>query len=105
MADFYDIRSRFETDGVFWDAQDPKRTFSGHLSSAAHIELTVSAEVAGPERMVPNPAADTPAPEHLLGLTTTMGRCTLIGLHELPADRYFSGATTQVVLSRRLRVH
>jgi ApeA N-terminal domain 1 len=94
MRDFYGVRSRFETDGVFWDAEDPKRTFSAHLSSNAHIELTVSAETAGP---------DGRATEYVLG-TTTIGPCTLIGLHKLLSNRYFSGATGQVVLSRRFRV-
>jgi hypothetical protein len=104
MAEFHDTRSRFETDGVFWDAQEPERTFSAHLSSGAHIELCVSAEVAGPERMFPNQALDPPAPRHVLGLTTAMGACTLIGLHELPTARSFWGSTCQVVLSRRYRV-
>src|SRR5947207_217243 len=104
MVDFHHIHSRFEADGIFWEAKDPTSTFTAHLSSSVHIELTISAEIAGPERMFWNPAFDTSPPDHCLGLTTTMGPCTLIGLHELPTQTYFVGLTTQVVLARRYRV-
>jgi hypothetical protein len=104
MSESFGLRTRFETDGVFWDAKNPERTFSGHLSSARHIELTTSAEIAGPERWFPNPKADGPAPENVLGHTTSIGPCSLIGLHEIPGSRSLNAETGQTIVSRRYRV-
>ena len=104
MADCYGVDSRFETDGVFWNVKDPDHTFSAHLSSDAHIDLILSAETAGFEKLSPNPAVDGAMPEHVFGLTTTIGLCTLIGFHDLGAQRESHVATGLVVLSRRYRV-
>jgi len=99
MKDFFDMQSRFETDGVFWDPRDPEHTFSAHLSSAEHIELAESAVITGPEGWFSTPAAR----ENVLGVTTTLGSCALIGLHELQGEGSLNSETGRGVISRRFR--
>src|ERR1017187_3983891 len=98
MKDSFDLRSKFETDGVFWDAKDPEHTFSGHLSSVDHLELTTSAEIAGPERFFPNLEADGPVFQNVIGHTTSIGACSLIGLHELPSASSINAQTGQTII-------
>jgi hypothetical protein len=45
------LRSKFQTEGVFWDATKPAEKFSGTLSrDSKHLELVTRAELVKPER-------------------------------------------------------
>jgi hypothetical protein len=79
------------------------RSLSGHLSSTAHSELTTSAETAGEQNLVslqPGPFAKS---ELVLGITTDLGPCTLVGLHESGPKQFYSRAVGEMVIARRYR--
>ena len=106
MRDNFNLHSRFETYGIFWDATDPTRirSLSGHLSSGAHVELTTSAETAGIQNVFsvqPGPFAKS---EHVLGITTDLGPCSLVGLHEIGPNNLYASAVGEMVIARRYRV-
>src|SRR5437870_11324409 len=103
MSEGFDLRSRFEEEGVFWDPLNPGQRFSAHLSSdPQRIELTTAAELAGPEKLFATPEQGKVS-DMLHGQLVTYGPCTLIGLHHMGGGRGFLN-TGGLVLSDRFRV-
>ncbi len=71
MMTRFDLRSRFQTQGVFWDSKNPNDRVSAHLSGdARRIELTTSAVLAGPDKLFTTLEQDK-VPEVIHGLTTS----------------------------------
>jgi hypothetical protein len=103
MPDRYNLRSRFETEGVFWAAPSPEQKFPARLSASKNgIELATAAEVGGLENLSPH-LEDKVAPDLVHG-QSILGPCTLIGLHGLGGPRRLDLATGHVVFARRFRV-
>jgi len=100
MADRFDIKSEFETEGCFWEPETPARSFSAHLSAnSKQIELTKAAERVDIQRAFLG-SGDEPEPAVLHG-DTQLGPCTLIGLQEVGG--FGSGNLSNPTIIRALR--
>jgi hypothetical protein len=99
----FNLRSEFETEGVFWFPEKSEERFSGHLSAKVQgIELSEAATLANPERLFQN---STPqhVPDALHGWTT-LGICSLLDLHELNGPQQVDTKTGQILSIRRFRI-
>jgi len=79
MNDKFDLRSKVQFEGVFWNASRPDDKFSGTLSfDGRNIELITRAEMvkATPSAFIG--ADEAPVPDIVHGYTSN-GECTLIG--------------------------
>jgi hypothetical protein len=103
MADRFDIKSEFETDGCFWEPGTPDQSFSAHLSTTnKRIELSKAVESVGMERLFSR-SEDETAPEVLHG-DTLLGPCTLIGLQSLGGSGPGNLSTGKILRAFRFRI-
>jgi hypothetical protein len=103
MADRFDIKFEFETDGCFWEPGTPDQSFSAHLSADdKRIELSKAAEPVKMERLFSR-LEDETAPEVLHG-DTLLGPCTLIGLQGVGGFGSGNLSTGKILRALRFRI-
>jgi len=103
MPKRFDLRSKFEVEGVFWRASSPSDRFSGHLSATARgIELSTGATISNAERFFAG--TDPDGALDVIHGWTTLGVCTLVELHGIKGPQHLDGKTGDVLSIRRLRV-
>jgi ApeA N-terminal domain 1 len=83
MNDKFDLRSKVQFEGVFWDASRPDDKFSGTLScDGRNIELITRAEMVKPTPLAFIGGDESPVPDIVHGYTSN-GECTLIGFQAM----------------------
>ena len=103
MATSYDLRSRLQLHGLFWDPGKPDSRFAAVLScDGRRIELQTSAEM-----VVVDLSFLNRHPDEVLDIIhgfTSEGDCTLIGLHEMSAPALVDIPNTRAMRTRKYRV-
>lgn len=103
MDENLDLRSKFQVEGVFWDATKPDEQFPGTLScDGKDLELVTRAELVRPDLSFLG-LDQAPAPDIVHGYTSK-GDCTLIGLHELESPGLLDFQSGRGLRWHRLRV-
>src|SRR5256885_15936483 len=75
--------SKFQLEGVFWDATSPDDKFAGTLScDGKRLELVTRAELVTPTPAMFMETDEAPVPDIVHGFTSN-GDCTIIGLQQI----------------------
>lgn len=104
MADRFDIKSNFETDGCFWEPRTPDQSFSAHLSAnEKRVELSRAAERVEMERLFSR--SEDEITLQILHGDTLLGRCTLIGLQRVGGSGSANLSTSTILRALRFRIN
>jgi hypothetical protein len=83
MKKKFDLGSRFQAEGVFWDVAHPDEGSSGTLScNGRHIELVTRAELVTPEPSMILGTEQSPESDVVHGYAR-IGECTVTGFQEI----------------------
>ena len=78
-----ELHSKFQLEGVFWDAASPDKKFAGTLScDGKRLELVTRAELVTPTPAMFMGTDEAPVPDVVHGFTVK-GDCTIIGLQQI----------------------
>jgi len=104
MDEKFSLDSKFQWEGVFWDAAKPDDKFSGTLSSdGKHLELVTRAELVKPELSMFMAVGQVPEPDIVHGYTNN-GECTLAGFKEIESPGRLDFGSGRGVRWHRFRV-
>lgn len=85
MDEKFELHSKFQLEGVFWDAAKPEDKFAGTLScDGKRLELVTRAELVTPTPAMLMGTDEASAPDVVHGFTVK-GDCTIIGLQQIDA--------------------
>lgn len=83
MDEKFGLYSKFQLEGVFWDAARPDETFAGTLScDGKRLELVTRAELVTPSPAMLMGTDEASVPDVVHGFTVK-GDCTIIGLQQI----------------------
>jgi hypothetical protein len=83
MDEKFELHSKFQLEGVFWDAANPDDKFAGTLScDGKRLELVTRAELVTPTPAMLMGADETSVPDVMHGFTVK-GDCTIVGLQRI----------------------
>lgn len=83
MDEKFELYSKFQLEGVFWDAAKPNDKFAGTLScDGKRLELVTRAELVTPTPAMLMGADETSVPDVMHGFTVK-GDCTIVGLQHI----------------------
>jgi len=104
MDEKFDLHSKFQWEGVFWDATKPDEKFAGTLSSdGKDLELVARAELVTPTPAMFMGTDEAPAPDIVHGYTSN-GDCTISGLQQIDTPGHLNYATGRGIRWRRFMV-
>src|SRR5437667_2045256 len=83
MDEKFELHSKFQLEGVFWDATNPDDKFAGTLScDGKRLELATRAELVTPTPAMLMGTDEDSVPDVIHGFTVK-GDCTIIGLQQI----------------------
>jgi hypothetical protein len=104
MDEKFDLYSKFQLEGVFWDVARPDDKFAGTLScNGKRLELATRAELVTPTPAMLMGTDDASVPDVVHGFTVK-GDCTIIGLQQINAPGLLDYSKGRGVRWRYFRV-
>ncbi|SRR6266496_4246067 len=104
MDEKFELQSKFQLEGVFWDAARPDDKFAGTLSSnGKRLELVTRAELVTPTPAMFMGTDEASVPDVVHGFTSN-GDCTIIGLQQIDTPGLLDYPKERGVRWRRFRV-